>query len=95
MPRFEFKYGIFLIVLPLSLFRLENHVCLSHGVHVVGTAWRAVTRIEAGVEDLVQRIENDQAQVGYSVAGRSGGPVTASAIHIVPVEEMRSAGFPV
>jgi hypothetical protein len=55
LPRFEFKYGIFLIVLPLSLFRLENHVCLSHGVHVVGTAWRAVMRIMAGVEDMVQR----------------------------------------
>jgi hypothetical protein len=28
----EFESGAVLIVLPLSLFRLENHVCLSHGV---------------------------------------------------------------
>jgi hypothetical protein len=42
-------------VLLLSLFRLENHVCLSHGVQVVGAAWRAATRIVVGVGDLVQR----------------------------------------
>jgi hypothetical protein len=30
-------------------------------------------RIEVGVGDLVRRIIDDQAQVGYSVAGRSGG----------------------
>jgi hypothetical protein len=43
-------------VLPLSLFHLENRVCLSHGVQVAGTAWRATTRIMAGIGDLVQRI---------------------------------------
>jgi hypothetical protein len=43
------------VVLPLSLIRLENHVCLSRGVQVVGTAWRAAIRIVAGVGDLVQR----------------------------------------
>jgi hypothetical protein len=32
---------------------LENHVYLSRGVQVVGAAWRAVTRIVAGVGDLV------------------------------------------
>jgi hypothetical protein len=31
--------------------------------------------IEAGVGDLVRKIEDDQAQVGYSVAGQSGGAV--------------------
>jgi hypothetical protein len=51
--------------------------------------------IEVGVGDLVWRIRNDQAQVGYSVAGRSGGRVTPCAIHIVYVEEMRSVVFPV
>jgi hypothetical protein len=43
-------------VLPLSLFHLENRVCLSHGVQVAGAAWRATTRIMAGIGDLVQRI---------------------------------------
>jgi hypothetical protein len=54
-----------------------------------------MTRIEVGVGDLVQRIRDDQAQVGYSVAGRSGGRVASCVIRIVHVEEMRSAGFPV
>jgi hypothetical protein len=52
-------------------------------------------RIKAGVGDLVWRIEDDQAQVGYSVAGRSGGWVTPCAIHIVHMEEMRRTSFPV
>jgi hypothetical protein len=43
-------------VLPLSLFHFENHVCLPCGVQVAGAAWRAATRIVAGVGDLVQRI---------------------------------------
>jgi hypothetical protein len=34
---------------------MENHVCLSHGVQVVGATWWTVTRIVAGVRDLVQR----------------------------------------
>jgi hypothetical protein len=32
-------------------------------------AWRAATRIEEGVGDLVQRTGDGQAQVGYSVVG--------------------------
>jgi hypothetical protein len=43
-----------------------------------------------GAED-----RDDQAQAGYSVAGRLGGWVTLCAIHIIHVEEMRSAGFSV
>jgi hypothetical protein len=41
---------------------------LSRGVQVAGAAWRAVTKIMAGIGDLVQRT-GDIAQVGYSVAG--------------------------
>jgi hypothetical protein len=44
-----------LIVLPLSLYRVENRVCLSRDVQVVGAAWRTATKIMAGVGDLVQR----------------------------------------
>jgi hypothetical protein len=47
--------GQFCFVFILPLFRLENRVCLSRGVQVLGAAWRAVTRIVAGVGDLVQR----------------------------------------
>jgi hypothetical protein len=50
-------------------------------------------RIEARVGDLVWRIGDDQAQVGYSVAGQSGGRMTPCAIRIVHVEETRSMGF--
>jgi hypothetical protein len=56
---------------------MENCVCLSHGVQVAGATRQVVMRIVAGVGDLVQRIRDDEAQVGYSVAGRSGGRVTS------------------
>jgi hypothetical protein len=47
--------GQFHFVFLLSLFCLENHVCLSRGVQVAGAAWRAAMRTMAGVGDLVQR----------------------------------------
>jgi hypothetical protein len=50
-----------LVVLPLSLFRLENHVCLSRGVQVAGAAWCAATSIVARVGDLVQRTTDGPA----------------------------------
>jgi hypothetical protein len=39
----------------LSLFCLENRVCLSRGVQVTGATWRTLMRTVAGVGDLVQR----------------------------------------
>jgi hypothetical protein len=65
------------VVLPLSLFRLKNHVCLSCGVHVAGAAWRAATRIVAGVGDLVQRTEDGRTcrVLGGRTIGRSGDAV--------------------
>jgi hypothetical protein len=47
--------------------------------------WQAMMRIEVGVGDLVRRIGDDQAQVGSSMAGRSGVWVTPCAICIVHV----------
>jgi hypothetical protein len=41
------------MVLPLSLLRVENHVCLSRGVQVTGATRQAVTTIVAGVGDLL------------------------------------------
>jgi hypothetical protein len=66
-----------LVVLPLSLFHLENHVCLSHGVQVAGALWRAATRIMVGVGDLVQRTENGRTGrvLGGRTIGRSGDAV--------------------
>jgi hypothetical protein len=59
------------------LVSLENRVCLSHGVQVVGAAWRAVTRIVARVGDLV-RMTGD-GRTGRVLSGqvieRSGGAV--------------------
>jgi hypothetical protein len=59
------------------LFRLENHVCLSRGVQVVGAAWRAVTRIMAGVGGLVQRTRDGRTGrvLGGRAIERSGGAV--------------------
>jgi hypothetical protein len=49
---------------------VENHVCLSHGVQVAGAAWRAATRMVAGVGDLMQR----------TVDGRTGRVLDGRAI---------------
>jgi hypothetical protein len=59
------------------LLRSENCVCLSCGVQVVGAAWRAVTRIVAGVGDLVQRTEDGRISrvLGGRAIERSNGIV--------------------
>jgi hypothetical protein len=56
---------------------LENRVCLSRGVQVVGTAWRAATRIMPGVGDLVQRTGDSCTGrvLGDRVIERSGDAV--------------------
>jgi hypothetical protein len=54
---------------------VENRICLSRDVQVACATWSAVMRIVAGVGDLVQRTRDGQAQIGYSVAGRSGDVV--------------------
>jgi hypothetical protein len=61
----------------LSLFCLENHVCLSRGVQVAGATWRAATKIVVGVGDLVQRIGDGRTGqiLGGRVIERSGGAV--------------------
>jgi hypothetical protein len=66
-----------LVVLPLSLFRLENHDCLSRGVLMAGVAWWAVTRIVVRVEDVVQRTGDGRTYriLSGRVIGRSGDAV--------------------
>jgi hypothetical protein len=81
-----------MLVLPYYLFHVEKSMCLSRDVQMTGAAWRATTRIEAGVGDLVQRTGDGQAQVGYSVAGRSRGRVMLCAVYTVH-KETRSASF--
>jgi hypothetical protein len=79
LARFEFKFGIvlFYFIFLLSLFHLENRVCLSRGVQVAGAAWRATMRTVVGVEDLMQR--NGDGRRGWVLSGRaverSGGVV--------------------
>jgi hypothetical protein len=77
LARFEFKSGIVLFCFYLILFHLENHVCLSRGVQVAGTASHAVTRTVAGVGDLVQRTEDGRTGrvLGGRAVERSGGVV--------------------
>jgi hypothetical protein len=69
--------GHFHFVFVFLLFRLENRVCLSRGVQVVGTAWRAATRIMSGVGDLVQRTGDSRTGrvLGDRVIERSGDAV--------------------
>jgi hypothetical protein len=57
------------VILPLSLFHVENHVCLSRGVQVTNATWRAATRIMTGVGDLVQRIGD--GHTGWILGGRT------------------------
>jgi hypothetical protein len=75
LARFEFESRIVCFVFLLSLFRLENRICLSRGVQVAGVAWRVATRIVAGVGDLVQR--TGDGHTGQILGGReverSGG----------------------
>jgi hypothetical protein len=51
------------------LFHLENRVCSSHSVQVVGAAWRAAMRIVVGVGDQVQRTED--GRIGRVFGGRT------------------------
>jgi hypothetical protein len=69
--------GQFYFVFLLPLFCLENRVCLSHGVQVVGAAWRVVMRTVAGVGDLVQRTGDGRTGRVFSgrAVERSGGAV--------------------
>jgi hypothetical protein len=75
LARFEFESMIFWLFYLLSLFHLENHVCLSYGVQVVGAAWHAAMRIIAGVGDLVQRTGDSRTGrvLGGRATERSGG----------------------
>jgi hypothetical protein len=61
----------------LSLFHLENRVCFSRGVQVADAAWRAATRIMAGLGDLVQRTGYGRTSqvLGGRAIERSSGAV--------------------
>jgi hypothetical protein len=75
------------MVLPLSLSRLENQVCLSRGVQVADVTWWAVMRIMAEVADLVQRIRDGRTGrvLGGRTIGRSGDAVCG--LHRACVDE--------
>jgi hypothetical protein len=78
LPLFRRKQNIVLFCFSFTFFFCsENHVCLSRGVQVIGTAWRAVMRTMAGVGDLVQRIGDGRTGqvVSGRAVGRSGGAV--------------------
>jgi hypothetical protein len=52
------------VVPPHYPVHVENRVCLSRGVQLIGATWRVATRIMAGVRGLVQSTGDGQAQVG-------------------------------
>jgi hypothetical protein len=93
MPWFEFESRIFLWFYYLYLVRMENHVCLSHGVQVAGAAWWAVMRIMVGVGDLLQRIRNSHTgQVLNGQTIRTPGDTVCSLHHARGDEERRFLG---
>jgi hypothetical protein len=61
--------GQFRFVFLLPLFRSENRVCLSCGVHVAGAAWCAATRTMVGAGDLMQR--TGDGRTGRVLSGRA------------------------
>jgi hypothetical protein len=69
--------GQFQFIFLLSLFHLENRVCLSYGMQVAGVAWRATMRTVAGVGDLLQRIGDGRTGrvLGGRAVERSSGAV--------------------
>jgi hypothetical protein len=69
--------GYFHFVFLLSLFHLDNRVCLSCAVQVVGAAWHTATRMLAGVGDPVQRTGDGRTGrvLGGRAIERSGGAV--------------------
>jgi hypothetical protein len=77
LVRFEFKSRTILFCFPFILFRLENHVCFTHGVQVPGATWRAATMTVLLIGDLVQR--TGDGHTGWVLSGwaieRSGGAV--------------------
>jgi hypothetical protein len=77
LARFEFESGIVLFCFCFIFVSLENHIYLSHGVQVVGVAWRVVTRTVAGVGDLMQRTGDGRTGriLGGRAVERSGGAV--------------------
>jgi hypothetical protein len=77
LARIEFKSGTFWWFYYLYLVRMQNHIYLSHGVQVVGVAWRAEMMIMVGVGDLVQRTGDDRTGqvLGGWMIERSGDAV--------------------
>jgi hypothetical protein len=72
---FEFESGTILFYFSFIFVSLENPVCLSRGVQVTGTAWRAATRTMEGVGDMVQRTRDGRTGqvLGGRTVERSGG----------------------
>jgi hypothetical protein len=57
------------VLLPLYCFLLENHVCLSRDVQVVGATLWTTMRIMAGVGDLLWRTA--YGRTGQVLGGRA------------------------
>jgi hypothetical protein len=65
------------VLLLLSLYHVENRVCSSCGVQMAAAAWCAVTRIMAGVGNLMRRTRDGRTGrvLGGRAIERSGGAV--------------------
>jgi hypothetical protein len=77
LTRFEFESGIVLFYFSFNFVSLENHVCLSRGMHVAGATWCTAMRTVTEVRDLVQRIGDGRTSriLGGRAVKRSGSAV--------------------
>jgi hypothetical protein len=77
LARFDFEFGIVLFYFSFTFVSFGESRCLFRGVQAAGAAWRAATRIMAGVGDLVQRTRDGHTGrvLGGRAVERSGGAV--------------------
>jgi hypothetical protein len=74
---FEFESGTISLCFSFIFVSLENHICLSRGMQMVGVTCRAAMRTVAGVGDLMQRTGDGRTGrvLGGQAIERSGDAV--------------------
>jgi hypothetical protein len=64
---------------------------VTHGVYVVGAAWRVATRIVVGVGDLVWRIGD--GHIGRVLGGRMNGRLGGAVCDLYRAHRYEERGF--
>jgi hypothetical protein len=79
------------VLVPVSLYHVENRVSLSCGVLVIGAAWHVAMRIMVGVGHLVQRTED--GHIGRVLCGRMIGTSGDIVCGLYRAQEDEERGF--